>query len=355
MFKKTLIAAAVATLASSVAMADVSISGSVEQGFTSTNGATSATDEWTGTTDANLVFKASEDLGNGMSAFAKVHFDVDAIQDSANTTYALTDANAETATAAAAANNTLGATSTNHNQMKDVVVGIKGGFGTVVLGRMEDFTTSKVTAMADIASGDATVEPDSGAVRNDNGVAYVSPAMNGLTLGVAGYVIDTTASAAATGTVSAVTASTYNDSSFDATDIALMYANGPLAINVSNEDHNVRSTAAAGTVEDVTAMGVSYAMGDLKVAAVYSTTDVITYASTDDTAIVASYAMGNNVIKAGWGNNESSTSAATVTDVDSNFVELNHNFSARTSAYVNAFNTDTANGDKYSVGLIHKF
>jgi hypothetical protein len=36
MFKKTLIAAAVATLASSVAMADVSISGVVEQTFTDT-------------------------------------------------------------------------------------------------------------------------------------------------------------------------------------------------------------------------------------------------------------------------------------------------------------------------------
>jgi hypothetical protein len=38
MFKKTLIAAAVATLASSVAMADVSISGAVEQTFTDTAG-----------------------------------------------------------------------------------------------------------------------------------------------------------------------------------------------------------------------------------------------------------------------------------------------------------------------------
>jgi predicted porin len=84
MFKKTLIAAAVATLASSVAMADVSISGVVEQTFTDTAGTGSA---WTGSTDSSLTFKASEDLGNGLTAFAQITLDTD--QTDANTS--LTD------------------------------------------------------------------------------------------------------------------------------------------------------------------------------------------------------------------------------------------------------------------------
>jgi len=76
MFKKTLIAAAVATLASTAAMADV-LGGKVKQTFTSTDSATAATDQWAGGTDAFLTFKGSEDLGNGMSAFADIRMDLD--------------------------------------------------------------------------------------------------------------------------------------------------------------------------------------------------------------------------------------------------------------------------------------
>jgi hypothetical protein len=65
MFKKTLIAAAVATVASTAAMADVTVSGAVESTLTSTDSANMVM-----TQDAKLVFKASEDLGNGMTASA---------------------------------------------------------------------------------------------------------------------------------------------------------------------------------------------------------------------------------------------------------------------------------------------
>jgi predicted porin len=164
MFKKTLIAAAVATLASSVAMADVSVGGKVEQNFTWTDSTTAATDEMLGATDAFLTFKGSEDLGNGMSAFADIRMDLDGA---------------------------AGATTTF-----DTKVGIKGGFGTVVAGRMEDFSESKVLGMADVLSGTSVELGGNNAGRNDDGFAYVSPSMNGLTVGIAGYAaIDNTVAA----------------------------------------------------------------------------------------------------------------------------------------------------------------
>jgi len=77
MFKKTLIAMSLAAVTGS-AMADVAVSGRVEQTFTKTDSATAATDQWIGGTDNNIVFNVTEDLGNGLTAFAKVALDVDA-------------------------------------------------------------------------------------------------------------------------------------------------------------------------------------------------------------------------------------------------------------------------------------
>ena len=146
MFKKTLIAAAVATVASTAAMADVTIGGKVEQTFTWTDSTTAATDEMLGGTDAFLTFKGSEDLGNGMSAFADIRMDLD---------------------------DAAGALVTF-----DTKVGIKGGFGTVVAGRMEDFSESKVLSMVDVFSGQGVELGGSNAGRNDDAVAYVSPSFN---------------------------------------------------------------------------------------------------------------------------------------------------------------------------------
>jgi predicted porin len=74
-----------------------------------------------GGTDGIITFKGSEDLGNGMSAFTVIQ-----------TRF----------------NDASGAQSTY-----DTKVGLSGGFGTVVAGRMEDFSESKVLGMTDVFSG----------------------------------------------------------------------------------------------------------------------------------------------------------------------------------------------------------
>jgi predicted porin len=114
--KKTIIAAAIATVIAAPAMADVSVSGVVEQSFEKVD--VDTMDDWNGYTDSGLTFKASEDLGNGLTAFAQISLDTDN-QDSATRT---------------------------GNSEKDSKVGIKGGFGTVVVGRMEDFTEGVMAA-----------------------------------------------------------------------------------------------------------------------------------------------------------------------------------------------------------------
>jgi predicted porin len=320
MFKKTLIAAAVATLASSVAMADV-VGGKVKQTFTSTDSSVAANDDFHGGTDAVLTFTGSEDLGNGMSAFADIRIDLDGTA-GAHTTF-------------------------------DTKVGIKGGFGTVVAGRMEDFSESKVLSMVDVFSGEGVELGGSNAMRNDDAVAYVSPSFNGLTVGVAGY-------AMADGN-----GSNNGSDSFDATDIALMYANGPLTVNVAVEtiDQAIADAASVNMAEKTTSFGVGYTMGNLKMAAVYQDIENEAIVGTltpandhNDLMLAAVYTMGNNSIAVGWNENELTTGA---TDNNTTSVELRHNFSARTQAFVGATQDDFATAadetDTVYMGLSHSF
>ena len=307
--KKTLIAAAVASVASvaaaPVAMADVSVSGIVEQTFTWTDSSTAATDEMLGSSDNNLHFKASEDLGNGMTAFAQISLDTD------------------------------------DDTTKDEKVGLSGSFGTVVVGRMEDFSESKVLAMVDVfGSGGVELGGDN-AGRQDSGMAYVSPSFNGLTIGVAGYALNDTA----------------NDiDNIDATDIALMYSNGPLKVNISQEKY-VDDNGSDD--EKILSVGVGYTMGDLGLNVVYQDLDNAGNTAANDhqdTMVTATYKMGNNTIKVGWNKDELTDGS---TDNNTTALELSHSFSKRTTAYIGMTSDDYATSanetDTTYIGLQHSF
>ena len=310
MFKKTLIAAAVATMASSVAMADVKIGGKVEQ-----QQQKSEAGEWSGWSDVRLTVSGDEDLGNGMSAFFK-------FQDE------------------------MGLRTGAGAQQYDQLVGLKSSAGTLIMGKVEDFTESKVMSMTDKTMGAGGVEIGSNLNRNEGGIAYVSPAFNGLTVGVAGYALSDNGG---------------SEDAFDAVDLGLMYSNGPLSVNVSFENDKRAATAATAATAafdsgDSTSIGASYAMGDMTVAATFQTTEFDTAgkADEDDTSIALTYAMGNNKLVLGWNDNETSA-AAVVTDTNSNVIELQHSFSKHTAAYVNFYNSDVADADTTSFGLQHTF
>jgi predicted porin len=298
--KKTIIAAAIATVIAAPAMADVSVSGVVEQTFTDTD---SVTDTGLASgTDSGLTFKASEDLGNGLTAFAQISLDTDN-QDSATR---------------------IG------NSEKDSKVGIKGGFGTVVVGRMEDFTEGVMAATMTL-NGTGAIELGGNATRNNGAVAYVSPTVNGFHAGVAGY------TAAITG----------EDDNFDATDIIVAYSNGPLTVMASQESMSAATAAALDTDEETTSFAVKYGMGDLSAAALFVNRDAGATDS-DDVMLRVDYKMGNNKITLAHADDESA---------DNKIVglELTHSMSKRTSAYVGMTDADAANTDTTYFGMIHKF
>ena len=307
MFKKTLIAMSLAAVTGS-AMADVSVSGRVEQTFVDDEAVATG---WTADTFNMINFKASEDLGNGISAFA---------------TFSLLDKDGSNGT-------TDGA---------DQTVGLSGGFGTVVFGTMEDFTESKVMSLMSMY-GPAGIElAGVNAERNASAMAYVSPTMNGLHAGIAGYTDLGIAGNGDTG------------SNFDAIDMMIAYDNGPLSVKLARE--TLKSEMLTGAEDqEVTTLGVKYSMGDLSVAGVWVDSENeagVAASDNNDYMLRADYTVGANKVTIGHANSEDATGAATT---DTTSVELIHNFSKRTAAYIGHKDIDTANSNKTYVGIQHTF
>jgi len=317
--KKTMIAMAVAgVIAAPMASAEVSISGKIEQFVTATDApSVDTSDEATMGTDAWINFSASEDLGNGMTAFAAAKLDLDILEDDG----------------------------TSGQQLQDSKVGISGEFGTVVLGRMEDFSESKVLSMVDVLAGTTVELGGQNAGRNSGGVAYVSPTINGITIGVAGYIVD---DATAGGNIDDI----------DSTDVAIMYSNGPLAVNYAVEQ-TFENTVGQNDDEKISSLGVSYAFGDLSVAGVWQDIDNAATVGADDhedTMLTAVYNMGNNSVAVGWHEDELTTGA---TDNNVTAIEFRHKFSSRTRSYVGMTADDYAavssETDTVYAGLEHTF
>jgi len=312
--KKTMIAMAVAgVVAAPMASADVSISGVIEQSFVDNDASGQG---WTADTFNMLNFQASEDLGNGMTAFAKWGF---------------LDKDGRTGDAMDGG---------------DATVGLKGDFGTVVLGTMEDFTEGKAMSRMTMNGTAAAIEvANNNRNRTAGGIAYVSPSINGLTAGLAGFVGQ----------------STTGSENLDATDIMLHYVNGPLDIIMTQETQDKDgSLTDAGTEDDqkTVTMGISYAFGDLKVGLLTvdeDNDDGISLDDSEDVMMRADYTMGNNTFSIGHLNDESSTTAGVNSDVDITSVEVKHAFSARTNAYIGLKDHETADNNATYVGLVHKF
>jgi len=301
--KKTMIAMAVAgVIAAPIASAEVSISGSVEQEFYDDSGA----DGWEAATFNMLNFSASEDLGNGMTAFAKYNF----LTKSGNT---------------------------SGSDKGDNVVGLSGDFGTVVLGTMEDFTEGKAMSRMTMSGSKAMIEPTDITIRTPQGMAYVSPAFSGVTFGVAGYA-----------------AGDAGSSNLDAVDLMAHYVNGPLDIIATREVTNKDATSGTEGDQEATVIGASYTMGDLKVGILnvdINNEDGTEANDNTDVAMRLDYVIGNNKITVGTLDDESA-SGGVGTDVDT--IEVTHKLSSRTNMYIG--NASRASTDNYTyVGLHHDF
>jgi len=298
--KKTLIAAGIAAVVAAPAFADVKVGGVVEQAFTMVENG-----DFVGTQDNALSFKASEDLGNGLTAFATIVIDTD-------------DGGVDG---------------------KDQVVGLKGSFGTLVTGRMESFMVQKIYNPLKLKGGTGVNGNDAGSPaesaagwgitgRAPNAIAYHSPSMNGLSVGVASY-------------------------TDNIQDVTVMYSNGPLAINVGRQ----MTGGTSAEEQDTTMANISYAMGDLKGTLTWGK-DEPAGGATDGTSKAArlDYKMGNNTLTALYADFETNAGAD---NGDSTALELTHNFSKRTAAYASYVMRDnagsTADVDYLTFGMYHKF
>jgi len=319
--KKTIIAAAIATVAAAPAMADVSVSGQVKVTIADIEGSAG---DWKPSYENQVWFKANEDLGNGLSAFAQIGLDTDSMTD--NT--------------------------------KDQKVGVKGGFGTIVAGRMETLTEGQVSSMMDdgahVHAQDKQLESAYTVVGRKNAVAYISPAMNGLTIGAAGV-------------LNGSTTGDDGDGLFQSTDIMLAYANGPLTVKAAFANLDGADTAAvtgvadvgatsqgttavaaaSGNDTDVVSVAASYSFGDAKVSAMTVESETEGSASVRDNMYRLDYKMGNNSILVGMKDAELGTN-------DMNVIKLTHKMSKRTAVWVGHRDKDTA-GDVTHMGIIHKF
>lgn len=281
--KKQMIAAAIAAaVAAPAAMADVKISGGVISEWWKTDGG-----DLSSGVNADVNFSGSEDLGNGMSAFFKYNTQQDNGTDNAG-------------------NNTT-------------VVGLKGGFGTVTMGSQEMLMESKVAAMAandashDLSNEVAYTLGDTA----DATLTYVSPSMNGLTVGLG------------------VRGQAGNDD-IDTSELMVQYSGNGLTVRAGVADDDVAGQDAKG-------IGASYTMGALKVGAAYMEQNDV-----DETWLGAAYTMGNNTFAV------STTNSDTAANEDTIF-SVKHALSKRTSAYVVYEDDGAADSNTTLVGLKHAF
>jgi len=283
--KKTIIAASIAAVAAApAAFADVSISGYASAEFV----------EDRMFVNNDIVFQASEDLGNGMKATAKYH----QFTDTAGTVAA------ETANEASA----------------DMSITLSGDFGSLTAGRSEGFDEGVFAAFVNIdASHDLDLEGnfDGGqAVQTrDERLKYVSPSFNGLKVGV--------------------TTQDNGTSKFEDKEYMVSYSANGLMVMAGRSDEGTNET---------TNIAASYKMGDLEVRAAKRDLDV-NGVETDATFIGAKYTMGANTLAIGSVDGDAS---------DATIVSVAHALSKKTSVYV--VNHDVDGGASTTlIGLSQKF
>jgi len=287
--KKTIVAAAIAAaVAAPAAFAEVSISGNVYLETGDNNG---EQDE----VFTDLFFKASEDIGNGMTVSSKIQ---------------MVNDNLGTRTGTAAGNS------------GERTLSISGAFGTITGGYMEKYTEAVIMgATATDAAHTITIE---GGVGNDGNMAagkrYTSPSIQGATL-----ILE----------------------SFDAgsSTAAIEYSNSGLVVKYAQE-------SGATDTTDVDSFLAQYTMGDLMVRVTNTEDDL----GNEQTFYGATYTMGANTIGLGMIDTKAgSTADSGLVATDGDYtVSLSHAFSKSTNAYIAHFNNDDGQ-DETVVGVLQKF
>jgi predicted porin len=287
---------------------------------------------------SRIGFKGSEDLGGGLKAIWQIESQL------SSSTKGTTDG--------------VGATGDLAN--RNTFIGLSGGFGTALVGRHDTpykIATGKYDIFADTIAdynlgrldGVSLIDAAHDA-RSPDAIAYISPNWSGFTFAAA--VVSTN-----------VAGNLNSGDTMDAYSLALMYANGPLTVDVGYQDVDTNNSKAWK-------VGVGYTFGDLKLGFVYE--DVENYVSVvgtesgadrDSMQVSAAYNMGAITLKALYGQADVDNVAAGVkvagdTDQDLWAIGADYALSKRTTAYVIYGNGDNDSGDDasgWTVGMRHSF
>ena len=313
--KKSLIALAVAGAISSPAFAatsNVDVYGVLNMGVFRVDSDVAGKDNSTSIVSnaSRLGFKGSEDLGGGLAAIWQIE--------------SLIVPDTQTGTLAS----------------RNSFVGLKGGFGTVLLGNHD--TPMKLLGrkldnfgdtMADsrnLLGATYTAGASAFDLRTKNTIAYVSPDFSGVTAVVA-YVADHAAGLA----TPTECATGLDCNTNDAWSAAVNYDNGPLMLGAGYEKHNVATTTTATESRHMWRVIGGYSFGGAKLGALYEDGSAdTTLAAADRKAwgLFGNYAMGAVTLKANYlkvdeASNTSNTGAKQYT------VGADYALSKRTTAY----------------------
>jgi predicted porin len=314
--KKTIIAASIAAVvAAPAAFADVSVYGKVHMDITDADGSSESI-----TSNASRFgVNSSEDLGNGMKAFAKMEWGTDTVDGGT----AVTTADGSTTTSL-------------QFTARDAYVGLSGDFGKVMLGRMGGpnkavlYGTGNVQvadSVADFADGFEAKSSSSSFGRVSNALAYAN-SFNGVNVTLATVGNDT-------------------DDNFAHTAFALSTDVAGAHIAVAHTDIDGTKT---GNI-----FGAKMSFGDLTAGVVYEEVDFDAAATEDydTTGISLSYKMGNTVLAVSTSTRDFSGSTV---DTDRTNFSIEHKFSKNTSVYIANNDVDAAtDSGNTAVGIIHSF
>lgn len=252
--QKKIIALALAAMAGSAfAQSNVTVYGVVDAGYahmkaTGLKGQNAIESGMLG--GSRIGFKGVEDLGNGLKALFTLEYAL-AVDD--NTGVGTVDQAG-----------TFPASNWSGSVARQQFVGLTGGFGTAVVGRLQTAGFDWACAYNPIAGGAidtvgklkaATLLSCGTNGRANNAVAYISPDFGGVTVALNHARV----------TEAAATNATQKDSSANL--ISAKYANGPLSASLIYTKINADATAASDDVSEY-GLGASY---DLKVVKLFGT------------------------------------------------------------------------------------
>jgi hypothetical protein len=310
--KKTIIAASIAAVvAAPAAFADLKISGNVYAEYVTTDGESDLM------TNNDINLTAKEDLGNGLTATAKLNNAYD--------------------------DGTQGS--------GDMSVSLSGDFGAVTLGRIEGLQEGKFDAFVNVdAAHDGDIEGmiTGGAFARSERAMYVSPSFNGLQLAVTmqdnGDDID--------GASTEVMATYSNaglkvmagisdiDGGNEYENIAVSYKMGDLEVRAMHRSVDVPAVAAANAVQ-----GVFNADGT--VTAAKEAVDAADAYSNDTTFLGGKYKMGNNTISFGYLDDDATGKH--------NVIGFAHSLSKKTTVYASFLSAEDNADDNSVIGISQKF